>query len=357
MALRRAVVTSLLHSFTPKPGQCVFLPAGTVHGLGGGVVLAEVQQTSDATFRLFDWNRARCPGAEPRKLHIEEGLAAIDWKRGPVRADRKFPDLRPSAEEPAGERTLVDCPYFRLRTFITTSTSCSAARGRLRGLVIVSTVPAHVGDETMTRGPGLAACPRRLPATRWCPSRRRDLPAICTLPRRERRMKVLINQTTALRQKAGMGHYIAELVRCLPLEAGADGSSSIPGRFTQLGLASWKHLRGMLGKFKRRAMPATGDRRHAPGRGRWGRRMRRLALSAPSRPATVDLYHEPNYIPQRVRSADDHHDRRPELAAASGMAPGRTCPALRHATSPRASPAAPTSSRSPSSRGRRFCAT
>src|SRR5262249_4578371 len=53
-ALNHRQLPDLLSSFTPKPGDGVFLPAGTVHALGGGVVLFEVQQNSDVTFRLYD---------------------------------------------------------------------------------------------------------------------------------------------------------------------------------------------------------------------------------------------------------------------------------------------------------------
>src|SRR5439155_513725 len=55
-AIAAGAVPECLHPFTPRPGDCLYLPAGTVHAIGGGVVVAEVQQTSDATFRLFDWN-------------------------------------------------------------------------------------------------------------------------------------------------------------------------------------------------------------------------------------------------------------------------------------------------------------
>src|SRR5205807_1382927 len=51
-----------LHSFAPQPGDCVFLPAGSVHAVGGGVLFAEIQETSDATFRLYDWNRRDAQG-------------------------------------------------------------------------------------------------------------------------------------------------------------------------------------------------------------------------------------------------------------------------------------------------------
>src|SRR5205823_3396050 len=82
-AAGEGTVAECLHSFTPRPGDCVFLPAGTVHAVGGGVLLAEVQQTSDATFRLFDWNRRDAQG-KSRPLHLDEALASTHWHRGPV---------------------------------------------------------------------------------------------------------------------------------------------------------------------------------------------------------------------------------------------------------------------------------
>src|SRR5205823_1669577 len=82
-ALTAGTVADCLHQWEPRPGDCLFLPAGTVHAVGGGVLMAEVQQTSDATFRLFDWNRRDSAGVA-RKLHIEEALACIDWNGGPV---------------------------------------------------------------------------------------------------------------------------------------------------------------------------------------------------------------------------------------------------------------------------------
>lgn len=71
-----------LNSFTPQAGDCVLLPAGTIHA-GGGLLMAEVQQSSDATFRLFDWNRLGLDG-KPRPLQIDMALQAIDWNRGPI---------------------------------------------------------------------------------------------------------------------------------------------------------------------------------------------------------------------------------------------------------------------------------
>lgn len=86
-ALEKAVAAgqtdSVLHSFSPRPGDCVFIPAGTVHALGAGLVVAEIQQSSDTTFRLFDWNRVDSQG-NSRPLHVEQALDVIDYDSGPV---------------------------------------------------------------------------------------------------------------------------------------------------------------------------------------------------------------------------------------------------------------------------------
>lgn len=97
----------LLHSFHPEPGDCVFIPAGTVHALGAGLVVAEIQQSSDTTFRLFDWNRLDAEG-NSRPLHIERALDVIDYETGPVEPHR-------GAEAVGGGwQQLVACDKFVL---------------------------------------------------------------------------------------------------------------------------------------------------------------------------------------------------------------------------------------------------
>jgi mannose-6-phosphate isomerase len=100
-ALAAKTTPRTLHSFTPKPGDCVFLEAGTVHAIGADVFLFEVQQTSDITYRLYDWDRVDAKTNKPRDLHVDAGLACSDFGRGPC------PPV------PAGGR-LVDCAYFTL---------------------------------------------------------------------------------------------------------------------------------------------------------------------------------------------------------------------------------------------------
>jgi mannose-6-phosphate isomerase len=134
-----------LHSFEPQPGDCVFLPAGTAHAVGGGVLFAEVQQTSDATFRLFDWNRRDAQG-KSRPLHIEESLASIHWEQGPVEPVR-VTDFKngsaPRAPTPLGlpdqikRQELVRCPFFELTYLRARESVAFGGVDRLQALVIL----------------------------------------------------------------------------------------------------------------------------------------------------------------------------------------------------------------------------
>lgn len=105
--VRRGATELCLHTIEPQVGDCLFIPAGTVHALGAGLVVAEIQQASDTTFRLFDWNRLGSDG-HPRPLHIDRSLDVIDYEVGPVR-----PRTPQATEKPHVER-LVACDKFVL---------------------------------------------------------------------------------------------------------------------------------------------------------------------------------------------------------------------------------------------------
>ncbi len=94
-----------LHQLEPRVGDCLFIPAGTVHALGAGLVVAEIQQASNTTFRLFDWNRVG-PDGQSRPLHVDKGLDAIDFSQGPI--SRCVP--APRGKLPADR--LVACDKF-----------------------------------------------------------------------------------------------------------------------------------------------------------------------------------------------------------------------------------------------------
>jgi mannose-6-phosphate isomerase len=87
-ALGNGTVEDDLAWFTPKPGDGVFLPAGTVHTLGGGLVVFEVQQNSDVTFRLYDWGHVDANTGQPRALQVDQALSCIDLCRGCSRSGR-----------------------------------------------------------------------------------------------------------------------------------------------------------------------------------------------------------------------------------------------------------------------------
>ena len=109
-AIRSGNVEPLLHRFEAKPGDSILIEAGTVHAIGAGVLLAEIQQMSDATFRVYDWNRVG-PDGKPRPLHIREAMESIDFQRGPV------DPVPPIAEEIDGAGTrehLARSRYFAL---------------------------------------------------------------------------------------------------------------------------------------------------------------------------------------------------------------------------------------------------
>jgi mannose-6-phosphate isomerase len=97
-----------LHAFKPQPGDCIFIPAGTVHAIGAGLMIAEIQQSSDVTYRLFDWNRVGFDG-QPRQLHIDAGLEAVT-QFGPVAPRR----VEAESGESASLSPLVSCDYFNL---------------------------------------------------------------------------------------------------------------------------------------------------------------------------------------------------------------------------------------------------
>ncbi|MCH7686527.1 MAG: cytosine permease [Planctomycetes bacterium] len=108
--LKAGTVESCLHCFQVSAGDCVFIPAGTVHAIGEGILLTEIQQSSDLTFRLFDWGRLGSDGI-PREVHIEESLQCIDFDRGAV--DPVVPHIVSTSGSDVEE--LVRCDYFVIR--------------------------------------------------------------------------------------------------------------------------------------------------------------------------------------------------------------------------------------------------
>jgi mannose-6-phosphate isomerase len=108
-ALANGTVADHLASFTPKPGDGIFIPAGTVHSLGD-VVVFEVQENSDVTFRLYDWDHVDAKTGQPRPLQLEQAMACIDFTQAAIAP------VLPVVEEakPILRERLFDCEHFEL---------------------------------------------------------------------------------------------------------------------------------------------------------------------------------------------------------------------------------------------------
>jgi mannose-6-phosphate isomerase len=102
--LQRKKVVDLLEMHPVKKGDVFFLETGTIHAIGAGVVVAEIQQTSDITYRIYDWDRVDAQGNE-RELHTELALEAINYKKTPSKIT--YTEILNSASP------IVDCAYFK----------------------------------------------------------------------------------------------------------------------------------------------------------------------------------------------------------------------------------------------------
>jgi mannose-6-phosphate isomerase len=109
-SLANGTIADRLVGIVPKPGDAVFIPAGTVHTLGGDVVVFEVQQNSDVTFRLCDWGHVDAKTGKPRALQVDQAFACIDFEgsAGGVVAPRVETTM------PVERERLFDCEPFRV---------------------------------------------------------------------------------------------------------------------------------------------------------------------------------------------------------------------------------------------------
>ena len=127
-ALANGTVADQLACFTPIPGDGIFIPAGLVHALGGDVVVFEVQQNSDVTFRLYDWGHVDAKTGKPRPIQVDQALACIDFAMGAARPVTPMVE----AGNPVERERLFQCDQFCL--------------WRLRGQL-----PFHVGSADVPR--------------------------------------------------------------------------------------------------------------------------------------------------------------------------------------------------------------
>lgn len=108
-ALETGAAPELLQRVPVSRGDLLFIPGGRVHAIGEGCLILEVQQPSNTTYRVFDWNRPGPPGHRP--LHVEQALKTIRWTEAAAALTPPGPEHR---EGPCRRRTRLSCPYFQL---------------------------------------------------------------------------------------------------------------------------------------------------------------------------------------------------------------------------------------------------
>ena len=151
-AIQSGNTETLLHAFEAKAGDCIFVEAGTMHAIGAGLLVAEIQQASNTTFRVFDWNRVDDQG-NSRELHIDQALAATHFGRGPVN-----PLSAQACEDPAW-KTVVNCDQFTMRHGKLTENWTTCGDGKFRIFAVIggsmsiqndpAESPLRLGDTTL----------------------------------------------------------------------------------------------------------------------------------------------------------------------------------------------------------------
>jgi mannose-6-phosphate isomerase len=101
-AAEKGTCAEMLHSIQMQQGESMFVPSGRVHALGAGMIVFEIQQNSDTTYRVFDWNRVDADG-KARELHLDVGLDCIDYR-----------DIEPEPRPAFDNGVIAKCPFFEV---------------------------------------------------------------------------------------------------------------------------------------------------------------------------------------------------------------------------------------------------
>lgn len=139
-ALRDGGMAGLLHVLRPSAGESIFLPSGRLHAIGAGFLILEIQQNSDTTYRVYDWDRLGLDG-KPREMHVEQAILSTN-----------FQDFEPPMR-PEADGDLIRCPHFFVeqKTLEVGEPLIATADGRFR-LMAVAKGEVLCGEHVF--GPG-----------------------------------------------------------------------------------------------------------------------------------------------------------------------------------------------------------
>ena len=136
-------VADCFHRIPVKAGDAMFLPSGRVHAIGDGLVIFEIQQNSDTTYRVFDWNRVGLDG-QPRELHVAQSLASIDF-------NDFEPKLVPAnyRQGPGFKfRQLVEDPLFNVQEMVFENAGSVKPAGQYLRIVALTKGAATITDDS-----------------------------------------------------------------------------------------------------------------------------------------------------------------------------------------------------------------
>lgn len=142
--LSKGSITSILHSEKVEKGDSFFISPGTVHAIGGGILLAEIQQTSDITYRIYDWDRPDIDGTM-RELHTDLSLDVIDFKKSDAKIE--YSDSEDKSV------TLCKSDYFKT-CILNLSKSFSKSVSHIDSFIVYMCVEgkAVINNETIKKG-------------------------------------------------------------------------------------------------------------------------------------------------------------------------------------------------------------
>ncbi|MBN4046842.1 class I mannose-6-phosphate isomerase [bacterium AH-315-P07] len=152
--LKDGTLSDKLITIAAEAGMSVFVPAGTVHAIGEGCLLAEIQQNSDLTYRMDDWGRVDVDGS-PRELHLEKSKVSVKYPN-------THPGPMPNFEYPvegATIRVLAACPYFAAEEIQLEGECTQLDRGHTFQIILAKTskVILETSNDIVTLQPGEAA--------------------------------------------------------------------------------------------------------------------------------------------------------------------------------------------------------
>lgn len=134
-AIHEGRVADQIHKVPVKKGDAIFIPSGRVHAIGAGNLIVEVQQNSDTTYRVFDWNRIG-PDGQRRELHVAESLESIT-----------FDDVEPVFSDVSSGELLVECEHFRVERWHVTAPRSAGVSDRFAIYTVVEGAVQFAGRE------------------------------------------------------------------------------------------------------------------------------------------------------------------------------------------------------------------